>query len=153
VEESDAIMSTSEDFPFQGEKVVGLNRPLFLKEKFLDHKIGVLLSFNNILDIALKDFQQVNDSQKKVILSEILKVAFANAVISEKEIQEKLMVEQSTVNRWKNGETLPPKRKQVAVLALVYENVHSEIDSLKVQQEKLRREPEGNTASARQGRP
>jgi len=140
----DAAMNTKDGSSAQeGPDVLEFENPLLFKEKILNYRMGALLSLDNILDMALDwfpksrpstkdgsqstfsplnaEYIEQDDEDKKHLLKEIMQIAFSNNVVSEREIQQKLIVGQSTVNRWRNGETLPPKIKQVMLLELLHE--------------------------------
>src|SRR5262249_60647548 len=88
--------------------------------RMLAYKKGIIIAFSKILDEVMIRIEKNDypEELKKDIFGEILKQAIAHGLVKERELQERLLVEASTVNRWRNAESIPPKKKQMLVLNL-----------------------------------
>ena len=89
------------------------------------YKKDIIVAFSRILGEIMQRFEndEYPDELKKQIFGEILTQAIAHGLINERELQERFLVEPSTVNRWRNGESIPPRKKQVLVLRMIHDRI------------------------------
>jgi hypothetical protein len=111
--------------------------PLNVKQRFMEHRKLILMSLENIIDTVMEKWSERDDEEKKQIIMEVLKNSINHGVISERELNKSLIVEQSTVNRWRNGDTLPPKRKQILILSVIRDKIRDELQELENAEENL----------------
>jgi hypothetical protein len=93
--------------------------------RMLAYKKDIIVAFAKILGEVMTRFEKNDypEELKKDIFGEVLTQAIAHGLVKDRELQERFLVEPSTVNRWRNGESIPPKKKQVLVLRLIHDSV------------------------------
>jgi len=112
--------------------------------RMLAYKKGIILAFSKVLNEVMVRFEKNDypDELKKDIFGEVLKQAVAHGLVKERELQERFLVEASTVNRWRNAESIPPKKKQTLILNLIHDSIGRALAAIEEFEAEIKRRPD-----------